>query len=83
MSFPELQALSASLAALTAGVAPRIVAIQGRDGRELSGFIWRTGLAITADEALEGDDEVAVLAPTASPPPPRSSAAIPVPMWSS
>jgi len=61
MSFPELQALSASLAALTASVAPRIIALQGRDGRELSGFIWRTGLAVTADEVLEGDDEVAVL----------------------
>lgn len=61
MSFPELQALSASLAALTASIAPRIIAIQGRDGRELSGFIWRTGLAITADEALEAEDEVAVL----------------------
>lgn len=61
MSFPELQALSASLAALTASVAPRIIAIQGRDGREQSGFIWRTGLAVTADEVLEGEDEVAVL----------------------
>lgn len=61
MSFPELQALSDSLAALTASVAPRIVAIQGRDGRELSGFIWRTGLAVTAEEVLEGEDEVAIL----------------------
>lgn len=61
MSFPELQALSHALAALTASVAPRIVAIQGRDGRELSGFIWRTGLAVTAHEALEGEDEAAVL----------------------
>ncbi|WP_055048049.1 S1C family serine protease [Devosia sp. A16] len=61
MSFPELEALSASLAALTASVASRIVAIQGRDGRELSGFIWRTGLAVSADEVLEGDDDVAVL----------------------
>lgn len=61
MSFPELQALSASLAALTAATAPRIIAVQGRDGRQLSGFIWRTGLAITADEVLEGDDELAVI----------------------
>lgn len=63
MSYPELQALSNSLAALTATVAPRIVAIQGRDGRELSGFVWRTGLAVTAHEALEGEDEAAVLKP--------------------
>jgi len=61
MSFPELQALSDSLAALTASAAPRIVAIQGRDGRALSGLIWRTGLAITADEVLDGEDEIAVL----------------------
>ena len=61
MSFPELQALSDSLAALTAAAAPRLIAIQGRNGRELSGFIWRTGLAVTAEEVLEGEDEVAVL----------------------
>lgn len=63
MSFPELQALSNSLAALTASAAPRILAIRGSDGRELSGFIWRTGLAVTAHEALEGEDEAAVLKP--------------------
>jgi len=61
MSYPELQGLSNALAALTADLSPRIVAVQGTDGRELSGFIWRTGLAVTAHEALEGEDEAGVL----------------------
>lgn len=61
MSFPELEALSASLAALTASIAPRLVAIQGGGGRTVSGFVWRSGLAVTAHEALEGEDEVDVL----------------------
>ena len=59
MSYPELQGLSNALAALTADIAHRIIAVQGSDGREMSGFIWRTGLAVTAHEALEGEDEVA------------------------
>jgi len=61
MSYPELLGLSNALAALTANLAPRIIAVQGADGRELSGFIWRTGLAVTAHEVLEGEDELAVL----------------------
>ncbi len=61
MSYPELLGLSNALAKLTADVVPRIIAVQGADGRELSGFIWRTGFAVTAHEVLEGDDEVAVL----------------------
>ena len=61
MSFPELAALSASITGLAASIAPRLIAVQGADGRQLSGFIWRTGLAVTAHEALEGEDEIAVL----------------------
>lgn len=59
MSF--LSDLSDSVAALAAEIAPRVVAVQGSDGRQLSGFIWRTGLVVTAEEVLEGDDEVQVL----------------------
>ncbi|MDC9823497.1 S1C family serine protease [Devosia sp. ZB163] len=61
MAYPELQGLSNALAGLTADLSPRIIAVQGTDGRELSGFIWRTGLAVTAHEALEGEDEAGVL----------------------
>jgi S1-C subfamily serine protease len=61
MSYLELLGLSNALAGLTADVAPRIIAVTGADGRQVSGIIWRTGLAVTAHEVLEGDDEVAVL----------------------
>lgn len=57
-----LSDLSDSVAGLAAEVSPRIVAVQGTDGRQLSGFIWRTGLVVTAEEVLEGEDEVQVLA---------------------
>ena len=53
--------LSDSVAALAAEIAPRIVAVQGADGRQFSGFVWRTGLVVTAEEVLEGEDEVQIL----------------------
>ena len=57
----ELLNLSNALSALAASVAPRIIAVEGADGRQVSGFIWRTGLAVTAHEVLEGEDEAEVL----------------------
>jgi S1-C subfamily serine protease len=57
----HLSDLSNSLTSLAAEFGPRVLAIQGADGREFSGFIWRTGLAVTAEEVLEGEDEVQVL----------------------
>ena len=56
-----LSDLSNSVVSLATDAAPRILAVQGADGREFSGFIWRTGLAVTAEEVLEGEDEVQVL----------------------
>lgn len=53
--------LSNAAAALADDIAPRIIAVRGADGRSSSGIIWRTGLAIAASEALDGDDEVEVL----------------------
>jgi S1-C subfamily serine protease len=53
--------LSDSIAKLAAEMAPRILAVQGADGRQFSGLVWRTGLAVTAEEILEGEDEVEVL----------------------
>jgi S1-C subfamily serine protease len=55
-----LSDLSNDAAALAAGVSPRVVAVEGSNGRSSSGFIWRTGLVVTAEEALEGEDEVTV-----------------------
>lgn len=63
MPLNQLTALSAATAALTADAARRVIALRGSDNRSLSGFIWRTGLAVTAHEALEADEEVAVLLP--------------------
>ena len=56
-----LSDLSNSVVSLANDAAPRILAVQGADGRAFSGFIWRTGLAVTAEEVLEGEDEVQVL----------------------
>ncbi len=55
-----LSDLSNDAAALAAGVSPRVVAVEGSNGRSSSGFIWRTCLVVTAEEALEGEDEVTV-----------------------
>jgi S1-C subfamily serine protease len=56
-----LSDLSDDAAALAERVSPRIVAVRGADGRSSSGFVWRTGLVVTAEEALEGEDEAEVL----------------------
>ena len=59
----ELIALSNALAALTAEAGRRAIAVRNPNGATVSGFIWRTGLAVTAHEALEADDELEVLTP--------------------
>jgi S1-C subfamily serine protease len=53
--------LSDAAAALAEQAAPRIIAVRGNSGRAFSGFTWRTGLAVTAEEALDGEDEAEVL----------------------
>jgi S1-C subfamily serine protease len=54
-------ALSASLEAAVAAVSPRVVAVNGRGREPSSGLVWRTGLVVTAEEALEGEDDLAVV----------------------
>jgi S1-C subfamily serine protease len=56
-----LSDLSNDASSLAERVAPRIVAVRGADARSSSGFVWRTGLVVTAEEALEGEDEADVL----------------------
>ena len=58
-----LAAFSDRLAALAAEAAARVVAVHGRDGRARSGLLWAEGLVVTAEEALERDDELAVTLP--------------------
>ena len=51
--------LSASLSRLVAAVAPSIVSVHSH--RTLSsGFLWKSGLVVTADEALDDEGDVAV-----------------------
>lgn len=58
MSFADLAALSDQFSALTAQAAPRLVAVHGADGGRISGILWRTGLVVTAHEALAGEDDL-------------------------
>jgi S1-C subfamily serine protease len=67
----SLTALSASLAGVVSAAAPSIVSVHSH--RSLSsGFAWKPGLIVTADEALADEGEVAVTLPGAK----RAGAAI-------
>ena len=57
--FTQLQDLSTALATLVASTAPSVTAVQSHRSRS-SGFVWRPGLIVTADEALSEDGEFAV-----------------------
>jgi len=60
----DLLALSNAIAALTAEAGRRTFAVRNANGATVSGFIWRTGHAVTAHEALEADDEAEILTAT-------------------
>jgi S1-C subfamily serine protease len=65
MPLDDLASLSDALAALTAKAAARVVAVhRGRGG--ISGILWRTGLVVTAHEALEGEDDLELILPDGS-----------------
>jgi S1-C subfamily serine protease len=55
----QVQDLSDALAGLVASTAPSLAAVQSHRSRS-SGFVWRPGLIVTADEALSEEGEVAV-----------------------
>lgn len=57
-----LEALSAALSALVARAAPGVVAVRSHRARS-SGFVWRPGLVVTADEALAEEGGIAVTLP--------------------
>jgi S1-C subfamily serine protease len=63
MPFPELSTVSQSFAALVAETAKRTVSIGDSEGGRVSGFIWRTGLVVTAHEALADEDAFSVTLP--------------------
>ena len=57
--FTQIQNLSTSVASLVASTAPSVTAVRSHRSRS-SGFVWRPGLVVTADEALSEDGEFAV-----------------------
>jgi S1-C subfamily serine protease len=59
MTATPLTALSQSIAAAVGRAAPHLVAVHSHHARA-SGFVWRPGLIVTADEALAEDGEVSV-----------------------
>ena len=60
--------LSAAFAGLVAKAAPSVVAVRSHRSRS-SGFAWRPGLVVTADEALSEEGEFAVTVPGGDPVP--------------
>ena len=58
----QLQELSQSLSAAVDGVKASIVSVGGKGSRS-SGFVWRPGLVVTADEALAEDGAIEVRLP--------------------
>lgn len=62
----SLDAISNRVADLLAGVAPWLVAIHGARRRSSTGIIWRPGLVVTAEEALEADEDILVTRPDGS-----------------
>jgi S1-C subfamily serine protease len=61
-SLAQVQDLSAALARLVGIAAPSTVAIQSDHSRS-SGFFWRPGLIVTADQALSEEGDITVTLP--------------------
>jgi len=58
-----LDTLSEHLAEIAHSAATRIVAIHGRGRTSSSGIIWRPGFIVTAEEALEADEDLSITHP--------------------
>lgn len=56
-------ALSRHLSEIVAQCAPGVVAVSGRGRIASSGFVWRSGIIVTASDALERDEDIFVLTP--------------------
>jgi S1-C subfamily serine protease len=55
-----LSSFSSALAGIVAGAAPAIVSVHSHRSRA-SGFVWKPGLVVTADEALAEEGEVSII----------------------
>lgn len=62
-SLKQVQELSSSLVRLVGVAAPGIVAVKSGHSRS-SGFFWRAGLVVTADEALSEEGDYTVTLPS-------------------
>lgn len=56
----QLQDLSATLTGLIAAAGQSVVSVHSKGARS-SGFVWRPGLIVTADDALADEGEVAIV----------------------
>jgi S1-C subfamily serine protease len=56
----SLQNLSTTLSSLVTKLAPHVVSINSRHSR-FSGFVWRPGLIVTAEEALPEEGEISIM----------------------
>jgi S1-C subfamily serine protease len=63
LNFDPLKHLSAALSGLVASAAPSIVSVHSHRALS-SGFVWKPGLIVTADEALAEEGEVAITLPS-------------------
>ena len=68
MSIPSsnpssLDAISDRIADLCDAIAPRLVAVHGPRRSSSTGIIWRPGLVLTAEEALEADEDILITRP--------------------
>ncbi|WP_445500395.1 S1C family serine protease [Microvirga sp. G4-2] len=62
----SLDAISNQIADLLDRIAPRLVAIHGARRRSSTGIFWRPGLVVTAEEALETDEDILITRPDGS-----------------
>ncbi|MCJ9736628.1 serine protease, partial [Bradyrhizobium sp. PRIMUS42] len=60
-----LSSLSSALADVVARTAPSIVSVHSHRSRA-TGFVWKAGLIVTADEALADEGEVEIGLPDGS-----------------
>jgi S1-C subfamily serine protease len=63
--FTALSSLSSALADIVARTAPSVVSVHSHRSRS-TGFVWKAGLIVTADEALADEGEVEVGLPDGS-----------------
>src|SRR5215216_3399384 len=62
-STDPLPSLSDHLARHVAAIGAGVVAVHGRPGASFSGFVWRRGAIVTAEEALEADEDITITVP--------------------